>query len=90
MKINQIISKIAIISSYILAMLLIIMVILKLTNHSPAIEEVILGFLIFNLTITIGLLVAFYELKGEFKHYKKKVDAIGNDLKQYIFKSSQN
>jgi len=94
MKINKIISKVTIISSYILAILLIIAVILKLTNHSPTIEEVLLGFLALNLTLTYYIIIQhsktnsrLQRLIGEFSFYKKKIDAIGSDLKQHLSKS---
>ena len=95
MKLKEIMLKFNNIIFYILAIAIIIMIILKLTNHSPTIEEVLLGFCGIILTTLFAMFYKMMkmqseissmkgEFRTEFKHLNQKVNTIGHDLKQHM------
>jgi len=93
MKKQDIIIKTSTIVFYIIATISIIMIIMKLTGHSPTIEEIILSFVGVNTVAIFALFSKIIktesdigQLKGELKHLNKKVDSIGHDLKLHLAK----
>ena len=94
MKINKLIYKTATIASYILTTILIIMIFLKITNHSPTIDQIILtllGAIIMIMVTMFGMIMKNHseisKLKVEVRHINLKLDSIGHDLKKHIFKT---
>ncbi len=84
MKSKNIIYQGATIAFYILSILAIIMIILKLTNHSPTMDQTILTVMGIGIAILVKQQYDVGGIKGELKHLNRKVDSIGYDLKQHL------
>ncbi|MFH1971890.1 MAG: hypothetical protein ABIJ18_00250 [archaeon] len=91
MKINEIIYKASNISFYVLIIIAIIMIIIKLTGHSPTMDQIILTIVSAMFIVVIKNQYDLGKSKGEASGIKrelnllnKKVDSIGQDLKKHL------
>ena len=84
MKLKKIIQKVIPIVFYILITIGIIMILQKLTNHSPIIDQISLVILSAIITILFVIYGKLAKLETEQKHINKKLDIIGKDLKEHL------
>jgi len=82
MKVRDILQMIGKVLFIFLALLAIYMLLLKITGHSPTIDQVVLVLFSGIITAVVSLYGKITKLEGEFKHLNRKVDAIGSDLKE--------
>ena len=67
---------------------------LKITGHSPSIDEIILGMVSFNTVCIVSTIKVLSELNGRFREHAKNSDrrfyALTEDFKAYSSKKASN
>ena len=78
----------SIIAFYIMSILAIIMILLKLTNHSPTMDQILITLIGSGIIILLKQQYDIGGIKSDIKHMNRKLDTIGKDLKSHLLKTN--